>query len=93
MQATANAVSQDTMLNRAVHTQLGNLERIRELNRRLRDLITRLHCAPSPDADAAIKTIEANGLGVLRDHLSSLEIEERKLTETFDQLVELESLL
>ena len=91
MQATANAVSQDTMLNRAVHTQLGNLERIRELNRRLRDLITRLHCAPS--GDEASKINETGGLGVLRDHLSALEIEEQQLTETLDQLVELESLL
>ena len=91
MQATANAVSQDTMLNRAVHTQLGNLERIRELNRRLRDLITRLHCAPS--SEAASKINETGGLGVLRDHLSALEIEEQQLTETLDQLVELESLL
>lgn len=91
MQATANAASQDTMLNRAVHTQLGNLERIRELNRRLRDLITRLHCVPS--GDAASKINETGGLGVLRDHLSALEIEEQQLTETLDQLIELESLL
>ena len=91
MQAIANAVSQDTMLNRAVHTQLGNLERIRELNRRLRDLVTRLHCAPS--GEAASKINETGGLGVLRDHLSALEIEEQQLTETLDQLVELESLL
>ena len=93
MQAMANPAKQDTMLNRAVHTQLGNLERIRELNRRLRDLITRLHCAPSPSGDAASKINETGGLGVLRDHLSALEIEEQQLTETLDQLVELESLL
>lgn len=91
MQSMASAVSQDTMLNRAVHTQLGNLERIRELNRRLSDLITRLNCAPYGDADG--KVSEMGGCGVLRDHLSALEFEEQQLTETIDQLVELESLL
>ena len=91
MQATANAVSQDTMLNRAVHTQLGNLGRIRELNRRLCDLISRLSCAPT--GEAAGKENETGGHGVLRDHLTALEIEERQLIETLDQLVELESLL
>lgn len=91
MQEMAKVVSQDTMLNRAVHTQLGNLERVKELNRRLSDLITRLHCAPTGEAPS--KMNDSGGYGVLRDHLSALEIEEQQLIETLDQLVELESLL
>lgn len=81
----------DTMLNRAVHTQLVNLERIREINSRIRDIIDRLHITP-PGAEA-IKAADTGGGGVLRDHLSALEVEERKITETLDSLAELESLL
>lgn len=81
----------DTMLNRAVHTQLGNLERIREINSRIRDIINRLHIVPS-DAIAQ-KVNDTGGYGVLRDHLSALELEEQKISETLDNLVELESLL
>lgn len=91
MQTIANAVSQDTMLNRAVHTQVGNLELVRELNSRIVSLITRLNCAPP--SDAANKVTDAGGYGLLRDHLTALEIEGRQLTETLDNLVELESLL
>jgi len=91
MQAISKAPDQDTMLNRAVHTQLGNLERVRELNCRLRSLIIRLHCAPSGEDESKVN--DTGGYGVLRDHLSALELEERQLTETLDQLVELESLL
>lgn len=91
MQVAPHSVNQDTMLTRAVNSQLDNLARVRELNCRLGDLINRLHCSPAgseeKDKDGS------GGYGILSDHLSALEIEARQLSEVIDKLVELESLL